>query len=488
MGGTEQGRNAAGEGREKTHQDREKLWGGRFAKPTDAAVEAFTASIGFDRRLAADDLAGSLAHLAMLAARGILAADEAEIIRQGLLSLQEDLRQGRLAYSLEDEDIHMNLERLLAARIGPLAGKLHTARSRNDQVALDLHLYLRREGLHTVQLLAGLMEAFLEQAVQTQDVIIPGYTHLQRAQPVLMAHHWLAYFWMFARDAGRLLDARARLDRMPLGAGALAGTGFDIDPWQVARELDFSAIYENSLDAVSDRDFVVEFQAAAALLMVHASRLCEELILWSTQEFGLVELDDAYTTGSSMMPQKKNPDVAELIRAKSGRVVGHLVGILTVLKGLPLAYNKDLQEDKEGLFDTVDTLQAALPLLAGMVRTLTVRRERARVMVTEDFTAATDLADYLAKKGMPFREAHGLVGRLVLACLGQGQGLGDITLEELRQESQLFKADALEVLRPERVVAARRTPSGTAPASVAAQLQQARKSWQGLVDALDAGR
>lgn len=461
-------------------QDRAKLWGGRFTKPTNAAVEAFTASIGFDQRLAEDDLEGSLAHLGMLATQGILERDEAEAIRHGLLALREDLRQGRLAFSVQDEDVHMNLERLLIERVGPAGGKLHTARSRNDQVALDLHLYLRRESRRTAGLLAQLMEALLLQAEQTLDVIIPGYTHLQRAQPVLMAHHWLAYFWMFARDVERLTGVLSRIDRMPLGAGALAGTGFPIDPWLVARELGFSAIYENSLDAVSDRDFVVEFEAAASLIMVHASRLCEELVLWSSQEFSLIELDDAFTTGSSMMPQKKNPDVAELIRGKTGRVAGHLMGLLMVLKGLPLAYNRDLQEDKEGLFDTVDTLQAALPLLAGMVGTVTVRRERAMRMVAEDYAPATDLADFLVRRGVPFRQAHGMVGRLVLTWTRQNKRLADVTLADLRQESDLFDETALGLLRPEHVVAARRTPSGTSGPSVAMQLARARACWSQL--------
>lgn len=453
-----------------------KLWGGRFAKDTDAAVEAFTASIGFDRRLAEDDLAGSLAHVAMLGRQGIIGAPEAEAIRQGLLGLREDLRQGRLTLSDGDEDIHMNLERLLLERVGPVGGMLHTARSRNDQVALDLHLYLRREACRTLRLLQSVMQALLVQAEQTQDVIIPGYTHLQRAQPVLMAHHWLAYFWMFSRDAGRLRDALVRMDCMPLGAGALAGTTFPVDPWQVAEELGFSALYDNSLDAVADRDFVVEFEAAAALIMVHASRLCEELVLWSSHEFGLVELDDAFATGSSMMPQKKNPDVAELIRGKSGRVAGHLLAFLMTLKGLPLAYNRDLQEDKEGLFDTVDTLQSALPLLRDMVRTLTVRRERARAMVAEDYSAATDLADYLVRRGLPFRQAHAVVGALVLRLSRQGRLLADVTLEDLREGSDLFGADALDAVRPESVVAARRNLSGTAPDSVTSQLERARRS------------
>ncbi|MGE5589893.1 MAG: argininosuccinate lyase [Bacillota bacterium] len=451
-----------------------KLWGGRFAGTTDAAVEAFTASIGFDRRLAEDDLAGSLAHAAMLARQGILGEAEAAAIRQGLLSLQEDLHQGRLTFSSRDEDIHMNLERLLLERVGPVGGMLHTARSRNDQVALDLHLYLRRETRHVMQGLGQVMAALVARAEQTQDVIIPGYTHLQRAQPVLMAHHWLAYFWMFARDLERLRDSLVRLDRMPLGAGALAGTSLPIDPWQVAKELGFSALYDNSLDAVADRDFVVEFEADAALVMVHASRLCEELVLWSSREFQLVELDDAYTTGSSMMPQKKNPDVAELIRGKSGRVAGHLTALLMTLKGLPLAYNRDLQEDKEGLFDTVDTLRAALPLLAGMVGTLTVRRERARAMTADDDSAATDLADYLVRRGMPFRDAHMVVGRLVLSLSREGTALANVTAERLRQESELFGPDALEIIRPEQRVAARRTYSGTAPDSVASQLRRAR--------------
>lgn len=325
-----------------------KLWGGRFTKPTDKLVEEFTASIGFDQKLAVDDIRGSLAHVKMLGACGIIPQEDADTIHDGLLSILADAKAGKLTYSVENEDIHMNIEKHLIERIGPVGGKLHTGRSRNDQVATDMHLYLRRETKQILALLADVLQALLETAEKYEDVIIPGYTHLQRAQPVLFAHHLLAYVGMFTRDVERLQDALKRIDILPLGAGALAGTTFPIDRQMVAAELGFSRIYENSMDAVSDRDFILEFLSDASILMMHLSRFSEELVIWSSTEFGFVELDDAYTTGSSIMPQKKNPDVAELIRGKSGRVFGNLFGLLTVLKGLPLAYNKDLQEDKEG--------------------------------------------------------------------------------------------------------------------------------------------
>ncbi|MBX5437652.1 MAG: argininosuccinate lyase [Alicyclobacillaceae bacterium] len=452
-----------------------KLWGGRFTEATDELVERYTSSIGFDQRLAEVDIRGSIAHARMLGRQGIIGADEAEQIIAGLEGLLADARAGRLAFRVEDEDIHMNVERLLHERIGPVAGKLHTGRSRNDQVALDMHLYMREACGQVVEDIRALQAALVEVAEAHPDVIIPGYTHLQRAQPVLLAHHLLAYFWMLERDAERFADAASRTDMMPLGAGALAGSTFPLDREQVMRELGFGRLYENSLDAVSDRDYLIEFLAASSILMMHLSRLAEELVLWTSEEFGFVELADAYCTGSSMMPQKKNPDVAELVRGKTGRVYGHLLGLLTVLKGLPLAYNKDLQEDKEGVFDTIDTLLPALRLFAGMIRTMRVRQERLREAFSRDFSNATDVADYLAAKGVPFREAHEVVGRLVLLAIERGTNLEGLSLADYRALSDRFEEDIFEHIRIERVVAARATRGGTAPAAVAQQLALAKE-------------
>ena len=353
----------------------------------------FSASLPFDRRLAPQDIRGSMAHAAMLAACGIITAEEAEAIQAGLQEIAAELKEGRFPFELEDEDIHMNIEKRLTEKIGAAGGKLHTARSRNDQVALDLHLFLMEEIREIDKMVADLQEVFLELARKFMGVVLPGYTHLQRAQPVLFSHHLLAYFWMLQRDRERLAGAYRRADLMPLGAGALSGTSFPIDRRMVAASLGFTRLYENSMDAVSDRDYIVEFLSCAALLMAHLSRLSEELILWSSAEFGFIELDDAYTTGSSMMPQKKNPDVAELARGKTGRVYGSLMALLTVLKGLPLTYNKDLQEDKEGLFDTVDTLKALLPLMGEMLLTMRINRPRMEAAAQDDFACATDLAD-----------------------------------------------------------------------------------------------
>lgn len=451
-----------------------KLWGGRFSKETDALVEAFNASIDFDRRLYEEDIRGSMAHCRMLAACGIIPRAEAEAILAGLAEIREEIASGEMKFTAALEDIHMHIEKRLIEKIGSVGGKLHTARSRNDQVALDMHMYVKKEILAVVALIKNLQEVLVELAEKHRDAVMPGYTHLQRAQPVLFAHHLLAYFWQLERDRERFLDAYKRADWMPLGAGALAGTTFPIDREMVARELGFSALYENSMDAVSDRDFVVEFLAAAAILMMHLSRLSEDLILWNTQEFGFVILDDAFTTGSSIMPQKKNPDVAELVRGKTGRVYGHLLGLLTVLKGLPLTYNKDLQEDKEGLFDTVDTVKACLTLYAAMLRTLQVDKERMYAAVAGDFASATDLADYLVRKGLPFREAHAVVGKLVGKCVAEGRRLVDLTVEELQEASPLFGPEALALLPPENCVAARASRGGTAAQAVALQLQKAK--------------
>lgn len=451
-----------------------KLWGGRFAKETDGLVEAFNASISFDRRLYAEDISGSMAHCRMLAACGIITADDAEKILAGLSEIREEIERGEMEFLSSLEDIHMHVESRLLEKIGPLGGKLHTARSRNDQVALDMHLYVKKEIEATTDLIAGLQAVLIALAENNLDVVMPGYTHLQRAQPVLFAHHLLAYFWMLQRDRERFLDGYKRADWMPLGAGALAGTTFPINREMVAQDLGFARLYENSMDAVSDRDFVLEYLSNAAILMTHLSRLSEDLILWNSQEFGFITLDDAFTTGSSIMPQKKNPDVAELVRGKTGRVFGHLMGMLTVLKGLPLAYNKDMQEDKEGFFDTVDTVKICLTLYAAMLRTVVPNKERMHAAVAGDFASATDLADYLVRRGLPFREAHAVVGRLVGKCVIEGRRLMDLTEEELRTASALFSVDVLRLLPPEACVAARQSRGGTARDAVEAQLSQAK--------------
>jgi len=438
-------------------------------------VEAFNASIGFDRRLYEEDIRGSMAHCRMLAACGIIEQAEADAIIAGLAEIREEIAAGKMEFTAALEDIHMHIEKRLIDKIGPVGGKLHTGRSRNDQVALDLHMYVKKEILATVALIKNLQAVLVEVAEKHHDAVMPGYTHLQRAQPVLFAHHLLAYFWQLERDRERFLDAYKRADWMPLGAGALAGTTFPVNREMVAEELEFATLYENSMDAVSDRDFIVEFLANAAILMMHLSRLSEDLILWNSQEFGFVILDDAFTTGSSIMPQKKNPDVAELVRGKTGRVYGHLMGLLTVLKGLPLTYNKDLQEDKEGLFDTVDTIKICLQLYAAMLRTLQVDKERMYAAVAGDFASATDLADYLVRKGLPFREAHAVVGKLVGKCVAQGRRLVDLTVAELQEASPFFGPEALELLPPENCVAARTSRGGTAAEAVEKQLQKARE-------------
>ncbi|RIV28185.1 argininosuccinate lyase [Alicyclobacillaceae bacterium I2511] len=451
-----------------------KLWGGRFTEDTNVLVENYTASIEFDVRLAEMDIQGSLAHARMLGQCGIITEQESEQIVNGLSALLSDYRAGKLEFRVDDEDIHMNVERLLHERIGAVSGKLHTGRSRNDQVALDMHLYAREAVVQAIAGLRKLQGALVQQAESNLDVIIPGYTHLQRAQPVLLSHHLLAYFWMLERDVGRLQDAGKRADMMPLGAGALAGTSFPISRQAVQEELDFSQLYENSMDAVSDRDYLIEILAAASILMMHLSRFSEELVLWSSEEFGWIELADAYCTGSSMMPQKKNPDVPELVRGKTGRVYGHLIALLTVLKGLPLAYNKDLQEDKEGVFDTFDTLLPALELFTGLVNTLQVRANRVASAFTHDFSNATDLADYLAVKGVPFREAHELVGKLVLRAIAQGSNLAGLEFSIYQEASAAFAKDIYDVLGISQVVAARGVRGGTAPEAVKQQLNLAK--------------
>lgn len=444
-----------------------KLWGGRFTKQTNHLVEEYTASINFDKALAEEDIQGSLAHVTMLGKCGILPQDDVEKIKEGLNTVLGKIREGQIEFSVSDEDIHMNIEKNLIEEIGPVGGKLHTGRSRNDQVATDMHLYLRSRVIEIVGMLHALQEALIGQAKENLDTIIPGYTHLQRAQPILFAHHLMAYVSMFQRDAERLIDSYKRINVLPLGAGALAGTTFPIDRHFVAEQLQFDRVYENSLDAVSDRDFIVEFLADASLIMMHLSRLSEELVLWSSTEFNFVELDDAFCTGSSIMPQKKNPDVPELVRGKTGRVYGNLMGLLTVLKSLPLAYNKDMQEDKEGMFDTVATLEGALQLFAPMIATMKVNKGRMREAVNQDFSNATDIADFLVGKGLPFRQAHEVIGKTVLYCIQNSKYLLDLSLDEFKQFSELFDDQIYAVLQPEAVVNARNVYGGTASTQVA---------------------
>ncbi|WHY92893.1 argininosuccinate lyase [Neobacillus cucumis] len=455
-----------------------KLWGGRFTKETNKLVEEFTASITFDQKLALQDIAGSLAHVQMLGECDIIPVEDAETIKQGLLSIKQMVENGEVEFLVEDEDIHMNIEKLLIEKIGPVGGKLHTGRSRNDQVATDMHLYLRTKTTELITLVENVQHALVDQAKVHVETLIPGYTHLQRAQPVSFAHHLMAYFWMFERDKERLIDSLKRINWLPLGSGALAGTTFPINREKVADLLGFETIYPNSMDAVSDRDFILEFLSISSIVMTHISRFSEELVLWSSQEFQFVELDDSFCTGSSIMPQKKNPDVPELLRGKTGRTYGNLIGLLTVLKGLPLAYNKDLQEDKEGMFDTVETLEGSLKLLAPMIETMTVNKDVMRKAINNDFSNATDIADYLVRKGLPFREAHEVIGKTVLYAIQHGKFLLDLTMEEYQEFSPLFEEDIYTVLAPEHVVAVRNSFGGTAPEQVLGQIKLAEGKLQ----------
>ncbi|MDC6267434.1 argininosuccinate lyase [Lysinibacillus fusiformis] len=451
-----------------------KLWGGRFQKSAEAWVDEFGASIGFDQQLVLEDLEGSVAHVTMLGATGILPSADVEAILSGLAQLKEKAIAGELEYSIANEDIHLNLEKMLIDLIGPVGGKLHTGRSRNDQVATDMHLFLKKRVQETIDLIAIFQQTLLVQAEEHIETIAPGYTHLQRAQPISFAHHLMAYFWMLERDKQRFTESIKRIDILPLGAGAMAGTTFPIDRLKSAELLGFNDVYANSMDAVSDRDFIVEFLSNASLLMAHLSRFAEEIIIWSTDEFKFIELDDAFSTGSSIMPQKKNPDMAELIRGKTGRVYGNLMGLLTVLKGTPLTYNKDMQEDKEGMFDTVHTILGSLKIFEGMVRTITVNTERLQQAVHADFSNATELADYLATKGMPFREAHEVTGKLVFTCIQKGIYLLDLPLDEMKRESELIDSDIYEVLTPEAAVRRRHSLGGTGFDQVKIQIEKAQ--------------
>jgi argininosuccinate lyase len=452
-----------------------KPWGGRFTEGTNELVEEYTASISYDWRLYPYDIAGSIAHAAMLGKTGIISRREMKRIVVGLKAVLKEIADGRLEFRLELEDIHMNIEHRLIRKIGPLGGKLHTARSRNDQVALDVRMYLRDEILRIRHRLQELQRTIIALAEREQDTVMPGYTHLQRAQPVLFGHHLLAYVEMFERDRARLADCYKRVNVLPLGAGALAGTVLPIDRKFVARLLGFSSVAENSMDAVSDRDFAIEFVAACSQIMVHISRMAEELVLWSSAEFGFITIADSFTTGSSIMPQKKNPDVAELARGKTGRVFGSLMALLTLMKGLPLAYNRDMQEDKEPLFDTADTVGQTLGVMNAMLQGITVHRDTMHRAAEDGFITATDLADYLVRKGMPFRQAHEVVGRAVLLALQQHCGLKDLPLSDYRKLSPLIGKDVYRALSVESSVGRRTSAGGTSPVNLRKRLATLKK-------------
>lgn len=448
-----------------------KLWGGRFHKETSRLVEAFTASIYFDKRLYKQDIAGSIAHVKMLARQGIILPEEAEEIIKGLKEIKTEIETGQFKFDPSDEDIHMAIERALHEKIGRVAAKLHTARSRNDQICLDMRLYLKEEIEEIDVSILNLIKNLLEVAQRHLEVILPGYTHLQRAQPVLLSHHLLAYIEMLKRDRSRFQDCYKRVDVMPLGSAALAGTTFPIDRHYVAELLGFSQVSANSMDTVSDRDFILEFLSAAAILVVHLSRMAEELVLWSSQEFNFIEIDDAFCTGSSIMPQKKNPDVAELIRGKSGRIFGNLIALLTVMKGLPLTYNRDMQEDKEPLFDTIDTIKPALKLLAELWQNIKIKEKNMLKATQRGFLLATDLADYLVTKGLPFREAHRVVGEMVKYCQERGKELETLTLEEMKAFCHLIDEDVKEALNIKKAIERRRSWGGTALTEVKRQIE-----------------
>ena len=464
------------------------MWGGRFTKAEEKNALDFNASISYDCRMYREDIAGSIAHAKMLAAHGIISKEDQEKITKGLLSIKKEIDEGTFPFSVELEDIHMNIEKRLTEEIGDAGARLHTARSRNDQCALDLHMYMKRNIARLSEKLIAVLEALLAASKKYQDVILPGYTHMQRAQPVLFAHHMLAYFAMLERDFKRLEDCYDMCDMSPIGACALAGTTYPTHPEEEANDLHFASVYGNSLDAVSDRDYLLQFLSFASICAMHLSRLSEEFIYWSTSEFQFIELDDGYSTGSSIMPQKKNPDMCELIRGKTGRVYGHLIGLLTVMKGLPLAYDKDMQEDKEGVFDALDTLYFALDIYAGMISTMTVNGDHTRQVLESDFSNATDMADYLAKKGLPFRQAHAVVGNAVHYCIEHHKVLLDLSMEEFRSMSPLFEEDIKEALSIENCVKNRESYGGTGPKSgerqqthagdLIAQMKEMSASWK----------
>lgn len=481
-------------------KENQHLWGGRFAKETNALVLDFHSSIHFDQRLYREDIRGSQAHARMLGDQGIITKAEAQKLIQGLEEVLADIEAGKAHFSVEAEDIHMNVETLLISKVGEIGKKVHTARSRNDQVALDARMYAKKEITRCQELLVDLIRTLVKLAEEHADWVMPGFTHLQIAQPITLGHHLMAYVAMLQRDYGRLADCLKRADVMPLGSGALAGTTYTLNRQQVAEELGFGAISENSLDGVADRDYMVEFMSGAALIMVHLSRLCEEIILWASQEWAFIELDDAYSTGSSIMPQKKNPDVAELIRGKSGRVIGHLMGTLTMLKGLPLAYNKDMQEDKEALFDTMETLQKCLLLMTPLLATAQFNKNKMRQSAAKGFSNATDLADYLVGRGLAFRDAHHVVGTLVGQCAAGGRGLEDLSLAEMaaalpesvkeqfaqapdpQAAAAAYIGEAVyDALQLENVVSRRQVYGGTAPDQVLAAVARAKAWLKGTV-------
>ena len=449
-----------------------KLWGGRFSKSTDALVDDFNSSIRFDSRMYAQDIRGSMAHAEMLGRQGIISKEDSELIVKTLGEIKKDIDDGKVEFTIDAEDIHMNIETILIERIGDVGKRLHTGRSRNDQVALDTRMYVRDELDGIKKDVDSLKATLLDLAERHLDTIMPGYTHLQKAQPVTLAHHLMAYYEMFRRDASRLDDCRRRLNVMPLGSGALAGTTYPLDREFVADKLGFDSVSMNSLDGVSDRDFALELAFDLSVIMTHLSRFSEEIILWSSHEFGFIDLDDAYSTGSSIMPQKKNPDVAELARGKTGRVYGDLMGLLTVMKGIPLAYNKDMQEDKEQLFDAIDTVKMCLPVFEKMIATMTVRKDRMLEGAKGGFTNATDVADYLVKKGLPFRDAHGVVGRMVAYCIEKNTVIDALSPEEFKSFSELFGEDIYDAISLETCVNQRKLIGGPASATVKALIEK----------------
>ena len=459
-----------------------KLWGGRFTKSTDSFTDHFHSSISFDQRMYKEDITGSIAHAAMLGKQGVISMEDSELLQKTLKELLADIEAGKVEFDEKAEDIHMNIETLLIERIGDVGKRLHTGRSRNDQVALDIRMYNREQIKDIKALLLELIEALNTIAENNVNTIMPGYTHLQRAQPVTLAHHVLAYCEMFKRDVDRLGDTYRRTSVMPLGSGALAATTYPLDRQAVCDALGFDSITLDSMDGVSDRDFCIDLLSALSVIMMHLSRFCEEIILWSSHEFKFVELDDAYSTGSSIMPQKKNPDMAELIRGKTGRVYGHLMGMLTMMKGLPLAYNKDMQEDKEAVFDSIDTVKMCLPVFTNMIKTAVFNKTNMYKAAKGGFTNATDAADWLVKKGVPFRDAHAILGHLVLYCINNDKGLEDLTLDEFRVISPVFDESVYEAISVEKCVEARSIPGGPSPEYIKKLIEQNKEYINSIKD------
>jgi argininosuccinate lyase len=453
-----------------------KLWGGRFSKPTDSMTDDFNSSIRVDSRMYKQDIKGSMAHVKMLGKCGIIPEKDAELIYNTLEEVMSDIEKGLVEFDISAEDVHTNIEKILIDRIGDAAKQLHTGRSRNDQVALDIRMYLKDETDTIKAMIKNLVMALIRIAEDNLTTIMPGYTHLQRAQPITLAHHMMAYIQMLLRDMDRLTDCGKRLDVMPLGSGALAGTTYPVDRIMVAEELGFSSITENSLDAVSDRDFAIELAFCLSILMMHLSRFCEEIILWCSHEFSFVELDDAFSTGSSIMPQKKNPDIAELVRGKSGRVYGNLMNLLTIMKGLPLAYNKDMQEDKEAIFDSVDTVKMCLPIFTKMISTIKFRKNNLLAAAKGGYTNATDVADYLVKKGIPFRTSHEITGKIVAYCIGSNKNIDELSMDELKTFSDKFDKDLYEAISLDTCINKRNLPGGPAVESVEKSIYNVKKS------------